>query len=80
MALRGAPIASVKAMKGCATARESLARWLRRAGLADLPERPGSDHEVAAAAAALGAWQWRSETPSFLVAADPPHHPFDFVC
>ena len=81
LALGGAPICDVRKLKADPGARERPISWLEGQGIADIPaDLAGSDHLVAATAAALATWNWHRRTPSWMLAADPPHHPFDFVC
>ncbi|WP_017942529.1 MULTISPECIES: DUF429 domain-containing protein [unclassified Thioalkalivibrio] len=81
MVLRGASVATLKAMKHEPEARRELLAWLEGQGLhgvCDLDQ--ASDHSVAACAAALAAWQWRQGKPAWIHPAEPPLHPFDFAC
>lgn len=80
MALRGAPLGSLRAMKKEPRARDELLRWLRRRALDALPERIGTDHEIAAVAAGLATWHWRAGAAVFRIPAEPPHHPYDMIC
>ncbi|WP_019591757.1 DUF429 domain-containing protein [Thioalkalivibrio sp. ALE20] len=81
MALGGASVESLKAMKHAADARRELLAWLDRQGLngvLDLAD--ASDHSVAACAAAWAAWQWSRGRSSWIHPAEPPEHPYDFAC
>lgn len=81
LALRGAPIESVRGMKTAPRARQELLEWLEAKGLrglGGLPEQ--NDHSVAACAAALAAWKWSTEKSVWLHKAEPPLHPFDYAC
>jgi predicted nuclease with RNAse H fold len=81
MAARGAPVEDVRALKGDADARARLLDWLGTQGLDDLDALTlPTDHDVAAAAAALAAWRWRLGEATFCHRADPPLHPFDVAC
>ena len=81
LALRGAPIASVREMKTDSRARQELLEWLEIKGLRGLGKLPEqSDHSVAACAAALAAWQWSIGKAVWLHKAEPPLHPFDYAC
>ena len=81
MALRGAPIAALRAMKTDPRARQELLAWLEGQGLAGVGRLADvSDHSVAACAAALAAWQWSAGRAAWREAARPPEHPFDFAC
>ena len=81
MALRGAPIEDVLGFRSCANSRLSLLKWLARQGLRDLPaEETARDHDVAASAAVLAAWQWHCQRCVWLFPAAPPDHPYDFAC
>ncbi len=78
MVRRGAPVASVKAMKSSAAARVELLEWLETKGVSKLPAQAG-DHEIAALAAALGAGDWGQNQKAWQFSAKPPHHPFDLI-
>lgn len=81
LALHGAPAADVRALKRDEAARRRLLVWLEGQGLggtAVLAER--GDHLVAAAAAALATWRWATGRAAWCAAAQPPLHPFDYVC
>ncbi|WP_018145784.1 DUF429 domain-containing protein [Thioalkalivibrio sp. AKL6] len=81
MALRGATIATLKAMKRTSEARRELLAWLERKGLSGVRDLDrASDHSVAACAAGLAAWQWSQGKPAWIYPAEPPQHPFDFAC
>ena len=80
LALRGAPIADVRALKQDAAARARLLAWLEAAGVRGAAALPAdSDHLVAACACALAAWKWASGEPAWLQRAEPPAHPHDYV-
>lgn len=78
LALHGAPPDAVAAMKREASARGDLMAWLRSHGARELPADAVSDHEVAAVAAARGAWTWAAGAAIWCAPADPPLHPFDY--
>lgn len=81
MALRAAPVAVLRAMKKDLAARQTLLDWLQLQGLTGVQDLvDASDHSVAACAAALAAWQWSQGKPAWIYPAQPPLHPFDFVC
>jgi uncharacterized protein len=81
MALSGAPVHLIKAMKDEPTARSNLRSWLGDQNMMQLPmDVMKSDHLLAAAAAALATWRWKDGRSNWLRAAEPPHHPFDFTC
>lgn len=81
MALRDAPIEVVRGFKHDLQARIVLLKWLDQQGLRNIDTNKNpSDHYVAACAAALAAWKWRSKEPKWLHEAKPPFHPFDFAC
>jgi len=63
------------------TARNDLLEWLEQQGLKNASEidKP-TDHYVAACSAALAAWKWKKGESVWLHLADPPFHPFDYVC
>jgi predicted nuclease with RNAse H fold len=78
MAMRGADVADVMAVKRDPDARRRLVAWLRATFVADLPDDVAeTDHDVMAAAAAVGAWQWSIGQARWCRAATPPAHPFD---
>lgn len=80
LVLRGASAADVRGLKTNARSRRRLLRWLEDQGLGGADKRAPSDHYVAACAGALAAWRWRSGQAVWEQPADPPHHPFPFVC
>jgi predicted nuclease with RNAse H fold len=80
MALRGAPVADVRRFKTDAAARRRLADWLGTQGVGKPSVAPGTDHELAACACALAAWQWSLGRPAWRAEADGPLHPYDFAC
>lgn len=80
MALRGADVATVRAMKSDGQARHDLIRWLAGQGLAGLPEYDAEDHVIAAYAAVLAAWKWSTGKSAWCWKATSPDHPFDFAC
>lgn len=80
MALRGAPVVSVRRLKRQRRDRHTLLHWLRTQGLREIPpEAAHWDHSVAACAAALAAWQWSRGNPVWCHPAEPPHHPYDYA-
>ena len=81
MALRGAPVKSIKKMKSSAKAKQTLLQWLENQGLNGI-DLPGSvsDHYVAACAAALAAWKWHLGESVWISKSEMPFHPYDFVC
>ena len=80
MVLRGAPAEQVAEMKRSPSAREALVKWLGSRGLPGPPDVGGSDHGVAALACVLAARELERGRVVFDARADPPHHPFRFVC
>lgn len=81
MVLRGAPANLVRTFKRRPASRRRLLIWLEENGLLGASRIAGaSDHQVAACAVALAAWQWSLGRPAWITPADPPHHPFDFAC
>lgn len=80
IALRGAPTDAVRTFKQRGASLRLLVKWLSTQGLEGLPGRDVSDHEIAAYGCALAAWQWHRGTPAWMMPAEPPFHPFDFVC
>ena len=80
LALRGAPIADVRAFKRDGAARARLLAWLDARGLRGAKaRRDAPDHLVAACACALAAWRWSEGDAAWLEPAAPPAHPFDFA-
>jgi len=81
MALRGAPIADLRAYKMDPAAQQRLLGWLKRQGL-DFKDmyKPLDSHHVDACAAALAAWKWHKGDAVWVEPASPPHHPFDYAC
>jgi len=81
MALRGAPIQDVLGSRSGRNSRLRLLKWLESQGLRNLPiEETARDHDVAASAAALAAWQWHCNQWVWVFPAAPPYHPYDFAC
>jgi predicted nuclease with RNAse H fold len=80
MVLRGAPAADVVNLKRHVNSRRSLVSWLANQGLLTESAEVPSDHEVAAYACALAAWDWSRGRPAWRAEAASPVHPFDFVC
>lgn len=84
LALAGAPVEQVRALKRAASARRALLELLAAQGMAGLPA-PGSrsgpsDHVIASAACALAAWRWHRGEARWTFPAAPPHHPYDISC
>jgi predicted nuclease with RNAse H fold len=81
LALRGAPPGLVSSFKRDEEARWQLLDWLEDQGLDKAAEiETPTDHYVAACAAALAAWKWRTGESAWLHPAEPPIHPFDYAC
>lgn len=81
MALRGAPVESIKAMKSSTGAKQTLLHWLNDQGLNGIDLSGSvSDHYVAACAAALAAWKWHLGESVWIFKAEMPFHPYDFAC
>ena len=81
MALRGAPVESIKEMKNSMKAKQTLLQWLERQGLQGIDLSGAvSDHYIAACAAALAAWKWHLGESVWIFKAEMPFHPYDFVC
>jgi uncharacterized protein len=81
MALNGADVDSIRDMKTSSSARERLCKWLEKQGLVGVGADINlTDHDIAAAGAALAAWKWSVGQSKWLHKAEPPFHPFDFAC
>jgi predicted nuclease with RNAse H fold len=81
MALRGAPVKSIKKMKSSTKAKQTLLQWLENQGLNGIDSTGSvSDHYVAACAAALAAWKWHLGESVWISKSEMPFHPYDFVC
>jgi len=81
MALRGAPVKSIKEMKSSTKAKQTLLQWLENHGLNGIDLSGSvSDHDVAACAAALAAWKWHQGESVWIFKSEMPFHPYDFVC
>lgn len=81
MALRGAPIKSIKKMKSSTRAKQALLQWLENQGLNGIDVSGAvSDHYIAACAAALAAWKWLLGKSVWIFKAEMPFHPYDFAC
>lgn len=80
LALGGAPIAQVRALKQAPEGRERLLAWLEVAGLSGLGASGfAGEHFVAACGCVLAAWKWYRGESAWFWPADPPHHPYAFV-
>ncbi len=81
LGLRGAPLDDVLNFKRNAGARGNLLHWFGEQGMRGLEEKVGcTDHFIAACSVALAAWKWAHGKQVWQVAAEPPFHPYDFVC
>ena len=81
MALRGAPVKSIKKMKSSTRAKQALLQWLESQGLAGIDVSGAvSDHYIAACAAAVAAWKWHLKESVWIFKAEMPFHPYDFAC
>jgi predicted nuclease with RNAse H fold len=81
MALRGAPVKSIRKMKTSSKTKQTLLQWLENQGLNGIDLSGSvSDHYVAACAAALAAWKWHLGEPVWIFKSEMPFHPYDFVC
>jgi predicted nuclease with RNAse H fold len=81
MVLRGAPVKSIRRMKGSTKAKQTLLQWLENQGLNGIDLLGSvSDHYVAACAAALAAWKWHLGESVWVFKSEMPFHPYDFVC
>ena len=81
MALRGAPVESIKEMKRSTKAKHALLRWLEKQGLNGINfSYSVTDHYVAACAAALAAWKWHLGESVWIFKSEMPFHPYDFAC
>jgi predicted nuclease with RNAse H fold len=81
MALRGAPVASIRKVKTSIRAKQTLLQWLANQGLNGIDLSGSvSDHYIAACSAALAAWKWRLGESVWIFKSEMPFHPYDFVC
>lgn len=81
LGLHGAVISDIIALKRSPESRVKLLTWLEQQGMYGLSvESTPSDHQVAACAAAFGAWQWVLGKSVWLYPATLPFHPYDFAC
>jgi predicted nuclease with RNAse H fold len=81
LALRGAPVKSIRKMKTSAKAKQILLQWLENQGLNGIDLSSSvSDHYVAACAAALAAWKWHLGESVWVFKSEMPFHPYDFAC
>ena len=79
--LRGAPVQAVRGLKSDPSSRQVLLEWMETQGMTGAASlKSADDHLVAACAAALGAWGWMQGQPAWLHPAQPPLHPYDYVC
>ena len=79
--LRGAPVDAVRDLRTSPAARVDLLAVLRDRTAADLPdELAETDHAIAATAGALAALDFARGRVAWHHPADPPHHPFAFIC
>lgn len=80
LALSGAPVSDLIAVKRDSASRIRVANWLANNGIVNLPQQEFSDHELASFAAAWAAWKWHSGHASWVSPAEPPLHPHAFAC
>lgn len=81
LALGGAAVTAITDLKRSQAARDRLVQDLGQQGFGGLETVQGlSDHQVAACAAAWGAWAWSQGRSAWCQAAQPPLHPYDFAC
>ena len=80
LVLREAAPLDVRELKRSAEARMRLVARLAEAGLGPGLPADAGDHLVAAAAAALAAWDWSRGEARWQWQAEPPHHPYDYTC
>ena len=81
MALRGAPVKSIKKMKSSTKAKQTLLQWLHNQGLNGIDTSGSvSDHYVSACAAALTAWKWHLAESVWIYKSEMPFYPYDFAC
>jgi predicted nuclease with RNAse H fold len=81
LVLGGCPPEPVRRLKSSGRARSDVLAWLGDRGLrlGSRLQRP-TDHDVAACAAAYGAWKWAVGAPAWIEPARTPLHPFDYAC
>ena len=80
LVMRGADPGDVRALKRSPAARSRLIDVLSAAGLGPGMPKGAGDHLVAAAAAALAAWDWSRGDARWRRDAEPPLHPYDYAC
>jgi len=60
---------------------EELEAWFKSQGISGIDLKSGcTAHFIAACLAALAAWKWSKSDWMWRAEAEPPFHPFDFVC
>lgn len=81
LALRGAPVRDIRRFREDGSARLNILRFLEDQGL-DGVGNVGitSHHLISACAGALSAWAWAFGKAVWIAQAEPPYHPYDFVC
>ena len=81
LALRGAAVRDIRRLSGDGLARLNILRFLQDHGLVGVGNLGiTSPHLISACAAALSAWAWASGNSVWIAQAEPPYHPYDFVC
>jgi predicted nuclease with RNAse H fold len=81
LVLRGFPAGMALGWKLNEAARRDALLWMREHGVQNLVlEDFPTSHDVAACAAAFGAWKWHGGESVWASPAAPPLHPYDFAC
>jgi len=81
LALRGASVRDIRRIRGDGSARLNILRFLQDQGLNGVSNVGiTSHHLISACAGALSAWAWATGNVAWIARAEPPYHPYDFVC
>ncbi len=84
MVLHGGDLEIIRTIKKTPSSISEALNWLSQQGLCGIPEalegRPVSDHMVAALGCVLSASAFNQQKSAWLHPAEPPHHPYPFVC
>jgi predicted nuclease with RNAse H fold len=81
LALRGASVRDIRRAREDGLARLNILKFLEGQGLNGVGNVGiTSPHLISACAGALSAWAWVSGNVVWTAHAEPPYHPYDFVC